>query len=309
MNASTASATADRHASLAKASARRLSAAEIAGYRRDGFVRLPGLFAADEIEPLAEACRADPEIGGALVAIADSSGKAQEVVSWSLPSDDFIGVLPRLARIVEAAEDLIGGPVYHWHSKLSMKRPGSEGRWDWHQDYGYWYYDGCLAPDLTTCMIAIDATSVENGCVKLVRGSHLLGRIDHARVGEASGVDPQRLAKILESHAVVDCEMAPGDAVFFHSNTLHASGPNRSNRPRTILHCSYNASDNAPIVTEGQEHHRYRPLEILPDSALRERRYGSIFDTQQFNVARPGQAVNLYGYKVLRHSRHQPAPR
>ncbi|MGH6933640.1 MAG: phytanoyl-CoA dioxygenase family protein [Dongiaceae bacterium] len=307
MTSSIAALTADRHSSDGAIATHRLSAGQIADYRRDGFVRLPGFLTADEIAPLAEACRADPEIGGALVAIADSMGEAQEVVSWSLPSDDYIGVLPRLARIVEAAEDLIGGPVYHWHSKLSMKRPGSEGRWDWHQDYGYWYHEGCLAPDMTTCMIAVDRSTVDNGCVKLVRGSHLLGRIDHGRIGEASGVDPMRLAKIMESQETVNCEMAPGDAVFFHSNTLHASGPNRSGAPRALLHCSYNASNNGPIVTDGQEHHKYRPLDKLPDAAIRERRYGSIFDTQQFNVARPGQAANLYGYKVLRHSRRQPA--
>ena len=145
--------------------------------------------------PLQAACAADPEIGGALQAVADSAGKPQEVVSWSRLSDDLVGVFPRVARLVDATEDLIGLPVYHWHSKLSMKKPGSEGRWDWHQDYGYWYYEGCLAPHMTTCMIGVDRSDRENGCVQLVRGSHLLGRIDHTRIGEATGVDPQRLAR------------------------------------------------------------------------------------------------------------------
>ncbi|HEY2112612.1 MAG TPA: phytanoyl-CoA dioxygenase family protein, partial [Dongiaceae bacterium] len=80
---------------------------------------------------------------------------------------------------------MIGKPVYHWHSKLSMKKPASAGRWDWHQDYGYWYDEGCLAPDMTTCMIAVDRTDRANGCVELIRGSHLLGRIDHKAVGKA----------------------------------------------------------------------------------------------------------------------------
>ena len=281
----------------------RLSAAQLAEYERDGFVRLPGFLAPDEIEPLASACRADPEVEGALLAVADSDGNPQEVTTWTHLSDDLVGVMPRLARIVEAAEDLVGAPVYHWHSKLSMKKPGSTGRWDWHQDFGYWYYDGCLRPDMTTCMIAIDPVFKENGCVQLLRGSHKLGRIDHQRIGEASGVDPARLALIKEHYEAVDCVMQPGDAIFFHSNTLHASGPNTSQAPRTLLHCSYNAVDNEPLLGKDQEHHMYHHLEKMPDSAIREHQYSSIFTNQAFRQPDPDKGVNLYGYKMLKYSR------
>jgi len=278
----------------------RLTANQIEAYRRDGFVALPGFFAAEEIEPLRRACLADPEIEGALWALADSQGNPQEVVTWTELGGDYLGVLPRLARMVEAAAETIGKPVYHWHSKLSMKKPGSAGRWDWHQDYGYWYEEGCLAPDMTTCMIAIDPVDRANGCVELVHGSHLLGRIDHKRLGAASGVDPERLTHILGSHERVACEMAPGDAVFFHANTLHASGANGSNRPRTLLHCSYNAIANEPFLAEGQAHHKFRPLAVLPDSALREGAYDTIFSNQAYRQPDPKQGVTSYGYKVLK---------
>ena len=279
----------------------RLKSAQLADYGRDGYLFLRGFFAADEIAPLQQACAADPEIGGALQAVADSSGKPQEVVSWSRLSDDLVGVFPRIARLVDATEDLIGKPVYHWHSKLSMKKPGSEGRWDWHQDYGYWYYEGCLAPDMLTCMIAVDPSYRENGCVQLVRGSHRLGRIDHTRVGEASGVDPQRLAEIMKTHEVIHTVLQPGDAVFFHCNTLHASGPNKTDRPRTLLHCSYNAIANSPFV-EGQKHHAYQPLEKLPDSAIRDGKFSSIFERQEFFAATNKPQVNRYGYKMLKYA-------
>jgi hypothetical protein len=278
----------------------RLTADQIEAYRRDGFVALPGFFAAEEIEPLRRACLADPEIEGALWALADSQGNPQEVVTWTELGSDYLSVLPRLARMVEAAAETIGKPVYHWHSKLSMKKPESAGRWDWHQDYGYWYEEGCLAPDMTTCMIAVDPVDRANGCVELVRGSHLLGRIDHKRLGAASGVDPERLTRILATHERIACEMAPGDAVFFHANTLHASGANSSGRPRTLLHCSYNAIPNEPFLAEGQAHHRFRPLAVLPDSALREGAYDSIFSNQTYRQPDPAKGVTSYGYKVLK---------
>jgi ectoine hydroxylase len=284
----------------------RLSPGQIEAYGRDGFLRLPHFLAAAEIEPLSRACLADPEIDGALWALADSAGNPQEVTTWTELGEDYLGVLPRLARIVEAAEDLIGRPVYHWHSKLSMKKPGSAGRWDWHQDYGYWYDEGCLAPDMTTCMIAVDRTDRENGCVELIRGSHRLGRIDHKHLGAASGVDPERLAEILKTHERIACAMEPGDAVFFHANTLHASGANASARPRTLLHCSYNAVDNEPYLAEGQAHHKYLALAKLPDSALAAGAYRSIFSSQAFRLPDPAKGVTSYGYKVLKFAKRAP---
>ncbi len=279
----------------------RLNPAEIAAFRRDGFVIRRQLFDPAELAPLAEACRRDPGIDGALVGIADSSGNLQEVVSWTELGDDLLGVIPRLARLVEGAEALLGTPVYHWHSKLSMKRPGSAGRWDWHQDYGYWYHEGCLYPDLVTCMVAVDPATEANGCVKLVRGSHLAGRIEHGKVGEASGVDPARLEKILARHEVVPCALAPGDAAFFHANTLHASGPNRSAAPRSMIHFSYNAVHNSPFI-EGQERHAYRPLAKLADDSLRAGRFKTVFSGQSFHLPDPSRPANSYGYKVLRHA-------
>lgn len=291
---------------MSHATVRPLLADEIAAYWRDGFVVLPGFFAAGEMAPLQAACRADPSIDGALVGIADSAGAQQQVVVWTELADTLVGVFPRLARMASGAAALVGSAVYHWHSKLSLKPPMSDGRWDWHQDYAYWYADGCLRPDMLTCMIAVDPATAENGCVRLIKGSHRLGRIEHGPIGQASGADPARLAEICRRLETVDCIMQPGDAVFFHCNTLHASGPNRSDGPRTLLHCSYNAADNSP-VRAGQEHHAYRPLAVLPDSTLREGRFRGAFD-QDF-LTPPGDGPNSYGYTVLRRPTRGGVPR
>lgn len=53
--------------------------------------------------------------------------------------------------------------------------------WD-EQDYGYWYHDKQrIRPDLASCMVAIDRAHSGNGCLNVLRGSHLLGRVDHSR--------------------------------------------------------------------------------------------------------------------------------
>ena len=275
---------------------RELSQDEIAQYREDGYVRLPGFFAVEEIEPLQRACHADPSLGGALMAFADSAGNAQEVALYTELSNDLVGVMPRLQRVVTTADALLGGRCYHWHSKLSMKQPRSVGTWDWHQDYGYWYHQGVLRPDMLTVAIAVDENTAENGCMSVIKGSHKLGRIEHGRKGEASGVDQTRLEQALKHLERVECHLEIGDAIYFHCNLLHASGPNRSAAPRTIIHCSYNVADNSPFLP-GQEAHAYRPLAVMPDSAILDGAWDTVFDNQVFI---DGDGNSGYGYKVLR---------
>ena len=280
-------------------SAMRVEPRQVAVFERDGFVVLPGFFSGEEIAPLREACHADPSIGGRLRAVADSSGNAQEIIEWTTFSDDFLGMLPRLARLISGSEALLGRPVYHWHSKLSMKAPHSAGRWDWHQDYPYWYLEGCLSPDMLTCMIAVDRVTRANGCVNLIAGSHRYGRIDHVPIGASSGCDPRRLEHIQRRSPPVPVEMEPGDACFFHCNTLHASSGNSTDFPRTLLHCTYNAIDNSPIIEEGQGHHCYRPFDKLDDSALIEHRWKDVFKNHSFNCFGDVGVVNRYGYQVI----------
>ena len=295
----------DPRTTAARPALKRLSPDRVADFDRDGFLLMPGLFNAAEIEPLARLARHDPRIAGDTVEVIDSTGRGAELFGWSGVTDDLLGAYVRIARLVEAAEDLLGGQeVYHWHSKLSFKMPHSTGRWDWHQDYGSWYLEGCLRPDMLSAMIAVDACSLDNGCVELIRGSHRLGRIDHVAIGQSQGADPEVVERALEQLQRVACEINPGDVVFFHGNTLHASGPNLSDRPRTVLHVSYNTVRNAPV--RGYDHHAYAPLNMLPDTVLKRRSYGVDIDVQGHAESRASwergreKLGNVYGYEVNR---------
>ena len=274
----------------------RLLQAKLNQYQRDGFVCLPNLFEVDELKALSDACLNDPTLGGALMAFADSAGNAQDVALYTELSDDLVGVIPRMNRMVEMAEFLLKKPCYHWHSKLSMKRPGSMGTWDWHQDYGYWYHQGVLAPDMITAAIAVDQNTISNGSIRVLRGSHNLGRVDHTRIGEASGADEKRLEEALRRFEEVVWELDVGDVMFFHCNLLHCSGSNNSTRPRTTMHCSYNAIDNVPFIV-GQEAHADVNLKRVADNAILNSEWDTIFDNQIF-INNDGDLG--YGYKVLR---------
>jgi len=87
---------------------------------------------------------------------------------------------------VDGADQLMEGDssVCHFHSKLMQKEPKVGGAWEWHQDYGYWYQNGVLRPDLCSVSIAVDAATRENGCMQVLKGSHKMGRVDHIQSGD-----------------------------------------------------------------------------------------------------------------------------
>jgi ectoine hydroxylase len=237
-------------------------------YERDGFVLVKGLFDAQEAELLRTAMETDPQVRGNLYDRLDAAGKATRMVTWNHPGDSVYGLAARSERVVDTMEELLGGEVYHYHSKLTAKEPYEGGAWEWHQDYGYWYNNGCVYPLMVSVMVALDRCNRENGCLQVVRGSHLIGRIDHGvMTGNQVGADPRRVEEILKRHEVVYAEMEAGDGLFFHCNTLHRSDQNRSpNRRWTVLFC-YNAARNNPYVAH--HHPAYTPLTKVPDDAIK----------------------------------------
>ena len=239
-----------------------------AAYERDGFVMIRSLFDTEEIGILRGAIEHDPQLRESLYDRKDSEGKATRMATWNHPGDSVYGLAARSQRVVDTMEDMLGGEVYHYHSKLTAKEPRVGGAWEWHQDYGYWYHNGCVYPYMASVMLALDHSTRENGCLQVLRGSHHAGRVDHGVLpGEQVGADPRRVEQMLTQLELVYAEMSPGDGLFFHSNVMHRSDQNRSeNRRWTVLFC-YNAARNDPYL----EHHhpRYTPLVKVPDDAVK----------------------------------------
>ena len=161
---------------------------------------------------------------------------------------------------------LLREEVYHWHSKVMLKVPEVGGAWEWHQDYGYWYGNGCPYPRLASAMVTVNEASKENGCLKVLVGSHLLGRLDHGICGDQHGIDSEWTTALEARLPVRYVESKPGSVLFFHCNLLHASEPNRSERPRLSYICCYNAFSNVPIIGKG--HGPAVPIELSAADAI-----------------------------------------
>lgn len=238
-------------------------------FDREGFLLVEELFRPEEVAALLEAVEQEARVAKHAFELKDTAGRASRLSLWTELGDDLFAAVSASPRIVNAVRALLREDVYHWHSKVMLKEARQGGAWEWHQDYGYWYHDGPPYPRLISCMIALDPATRANGCLKVLVGSHLLGRLDHGRQGTQAGADAERIAAIEKLLPVRYVEAPPGSALFFHCNLLHASEPNLSERPRRAYICCYNAFSNRPVIGKG--HGRPVPIPLVSDSAILER--------------------------------------
>lgn len=124
-----------------------------------------------------------------------------------------------------------------------------------------------MFPDqLISVMVALTEANKQNGCLQIIKGSHKLGRVNHGFAGEQVGADMTMVENALKTMELIYCEIEPGDALIFHSNLLHRSEANLSERPRwSIISCyssqsnlAYNETSTAWKV----------PVSIVPDEAI-----------------------------------------
>jgi len=238
----------------------------VARYNEDGYILIRNMLGEEETSLLARSAREDRVLDQHSFGKGDGEGGTVRLSLWNHPTDTIYGMIARSESIVGSAEKLLGDEAYHYHSKMIMKDAKVGGAWAWHQDYGYWYQNGVLFPNLTSAYIAVDRATRENGCLQVIRGSHKLGRIEHVLTGEQAGADQNRVGEILKRLDLVYVEMEPGDTLYFHANLLHRSDQNHSDHPRWSMICCYNAKSNDPY--KESHHPGYTPLTKVPDGEI-----------------------------------------
>lgn len=246
----------------------RVNEQAIEDFQRDGYIVVRSLFDQQETASLLDVARSDQSLMQQAYAKRDAAGGESKLALRNELVESPYSAIVRSERVASNMAKLLDDEVYHYHHKMMLKEPRVGGAWEWHQDYGYWYNNGCLFPDMGSCLIAVDRATRANGCLQVLRGSHRMGRIDHLKTGEQTGADLSRVNAALERMELVYCELEPGDAIFFHGNLLHRSDQNTSDHPRWSLICCYNARQNDPYLTGGR-HPNYSPLEIWSDERVR----------------------------------------
>jgi ectoine hydroxylase-related dioxygenase (phytanoyl-CoA dioxygenase family) len=141
--------------------------------------------------------------------------------------------------------ELVGPNVCLTHNQFLTKLSDDAGTHSdipLHQDNGYGRLE---PPDDITVWFALTDTTIANGCLEVMPGSHELGLAAH---GVAS-VNPA-LREATGDGPLVAVELAAGEAIAFTGMTLHRSGPNLTDTARTAFYARYCAPP-ARMMSEG----------------------------------------------------------
>ncbi len=239
---------------------RYLTNQSVTDYNRDGYVLVPNLFSREEVQALLRDVEGGERVAAATRGNEDASGKKAKLAIWHELGNDIWAAASTNPRVVNNIRILMAEEIAFFHGKVMLKEAGQGGAWEWHQDYGYWYNQGFVFPRMISVFIALDAATKENGCLQVLKGSHLLGRLEHGKVGSQTGADPSKIDQLADLFEKVYMEMEPGTALFFHSNLLHASGPNTSSRHRRSFIMCYNALSNPQLGEKKTSEQRPCPV-------------------------------------------------
>jgi phytanoyl-CoA hydroxylase len=128
------------------------------------------------------------------------------------------------------------------HNCLMTKHPLYGSLTAWHRDIRYWSFE---REDLVSVWLALGEEQIDNGALWFVPGSHRMefdaDRFDPAKFFRTDRADNAEVIRAADSP-----RLAPGDAVFFHCNTLHSAGKNRSNTVKFSLVYTYHGRSNSP---------------------------------------------------------------
>lgn len=215
-----------------------LSAAEIADYRRDGVLvpeyRVPPARLAALREALERVLADNPNTRPEQLVSAHIDGTNQEGVRGHAA---FLEIAHD-ADILDLVAQLIGEDIILWGCHIFCK-PGGDGlEVPWHQDGHYWP----IRP-LATCTawLALDDSTVANGCLRVIPGSHETKalhahlREDRADLALNRAIDPA----LMDEAEALDVALEAGQLSLHDVHIIHGSNPNRSDKRRAGVAVRY----------------------------------------------------------------------
>ncbi len=147
------------------------------------------------------------------------------------------------SAMADMVADLIGPNVKLHHCKINIKLARTLSRVGLHQDHSYTPHTN---DDIVTALLLLDDMTAANGPLQVVPGSHREGQQslwqDDVFTGQVDGDARAALADRL-----VGLHGKAGDVCLMHTNLVHGSAPNRSDRRRALHISVYSAADAFPL--------------------------------------------------------------
>jgi ectoine hydroxylase-related dioxygenase (phytanoyl-CoA dioxygenase family) len=174
--------------------------------------------------------------------------------------EPFIMELATKPAILDAVAALIGPNVLLLATHFFCKY-GQDSKWvAWHQDVTYW---GLEPPTAITAWFAVDDSDAENGCMRVIPGSHLGGLRAHGksdRAGNLLSINQEALVRPEEEREAIDLPLHAGQISLHDGALVHGSLPNRSSRRRCGLTLRYIPAHVREVVQNPSKGPRWKTL-------------------------------------------------
>lgn len=230
--------------------ARRLTEAEMAAWRRRGWLVVADAFAPAEIAALrrwVDEIAEPPAPGDQRLHYFEETENGPAICRTERFLADHEGLhrLLQFGTLPDLAASLTGEAMLLYKEKINHKQPGGAG-FAAHQDataYPYVSFN-------VTALVPVDPMTVENGCLEFaaLEEARLLPADDRGCIAAPA------LADLVFAPVALD----PGDVLFFTSYAPHRSGPNRSRDPRRALYLTYNRARDGDLRARYYEERRRR---------------------------------------------------
>jgi len=192
---------------------------------------------------------------------------------WNLKAHllaDWIYNLAAHPSVLDSIEKIIGPNILIQAADIFVKHPQGKKKINWHQDANYWGLDPF---ELVTGWIALTDTTIENGCMRYMPGTHKQNKIKHIETyAEDSALTRgQEISKEIDEDKSVPVLLKAGQIALHHCLTVHASAPNNTKEYRIgmavrYIPCHVKQSEGPPmsaILVRGHDdfgHFRYDPI-------------------------------------------------
>ena len=186
----------------------------------------------------------------------------------------WLDAVVRHEPILEAVGRLLGPDLLLWNSGFVVKPPGSGYFASWHQDLLYW---GLEPQEAMTAWLAFTESTVENGCLRCVPGTHRGGLLPVTETfAKDNMLSRGQEVDVPEAETkAVDLVLRPGEFSLHHGLMVHSSNPNRSASTRIGMTMTFvrpevrstKGRDTATLV-RGRDGYRHFDLNPRPERNL-----------------------------------------
>ena len=230
-----------------------ISDQDVARYQRDGYIVVPDVVSAAEIDELRRVTDEFVEASRTATGHTDvfdlepghsaATPRLRRIKTPHAQHPSYARMV-RHPGIVAVLQRLWGPNIRFDLSKLNLKAAGFGSSLEWHQDWAFYPHTN---DDLAAVGIMIDDFKTDNGSMLVIPGSHTGPIYDHRAKGHfVGGIDPATSG--IDFSKSVMCTGKAGSITVHHVRLLHGSSANLSGSPRRFLLHQYRSADAWPLI-------------------------------------------------------------